>query len=52
MDMAYPSNYKDIAAREESIQAAREVKENHGITWSDFLEQGANKLKKESEIDQ
>jgi predicted NAD/FAD-binding protein len=42
--MPYPDSYQDIAAHEDSIQKARAVKEQLGLTWSDFLERGALEL--------
>lgn len=42
--MPYPDSYADIAAHEDSIRDARQVKEDLGLTWSEFLEQGAAEL--------
>ena len=42
--MPYPDDYKDIAAHEDSIKKAREIKEELGLTWSELLEQGAAEL--------
>jgi len=42
--MSYPSGYKEIAAHESSISTAREVKEDLGLTWNEFLERGAAEL--------
>ena len=43
-EMGYPDDYKNIAAHEESIEQAREVKENNGLTWTEFLRKGATEL--------
>lgn len=42
--MGYPAGYKDIAAHENSIARAREVKEDLDLTWNQFLERGAAEL--------
>lgn len=42
--MPYPENYADIAAHEDSIKKARHVKEDLGLTWSQFLKRGAVEL--------
>lgn len=47
--MPYPDGYKDIPAHESSIAKAREVKENLGLTWNQFLEQGAAELASNSD---
>jgi len=47
--MPYPENYKDIAAHEDSVQKARAVKEEFGLTWSEFLEQRATEIAVENE---
>jgi hypothetical protein len=47
--MPYPENYKDIAAHKHSIQKARGVKEDLGLTWNEFLEHGAIELAKNNE---
>jgi hypothetical protein len=42
--MPYPDDYRDIAAHKDSVQKARKVKEQLGLTWSDFLKRGAMEL--------
>jgi hypothetical protein len=47
--MPYPDGYKDIPAHENSIAKAREVKEDLGLTWNQFLERGAAELASNSD---
>jgi hypothetical protein len=47
--MNSPQGYTRIAAHEDSIQKAREVKERLGLTWNEFLERGAIELDTNSE---
>jgi|GEM_PF-1935750 len=42
--MPVPDGYSRINAHEDSIQKARTVKEELGITWNAFLERGAAEL--------
>jgi len=46
--MPYPNGYKDIPAHEDSIAKAREVKEELGLTWNQFLKRGAAELDEKS----
>lgn len=42
--MAYPDGYQTISAHKSSIDEAREIKEDLGLTWNEFLKQGAAEL--------
>lgn len=49
--MAVPHEYSRIRAHEDSIQAARRVKEKLDLTWNQFLERGALELDATSSTD-
>lgn len=46
--MPYPDDYRDIAAHEDAVERAREVKEELDVTWSTFLKRGAAELRANS----
>jgi hypothetical protein len=44
--MPVPEDYTNLKAHEDSIQKAREAKQDLGLTWNDFLEHAAKELTK------
>ena len=47
--MPRPNGYAEIPAHEDAIQQARETKQSLGLTWNDYLELSAEKLRDEAD---
>lgn len=42
--MPVPDDYKNIMAHKDAIEKAREVKEDKGLTWTEYVEKSAEAI--------